>query len=135
MANEIVYQVPTLEEFEITLLEISQIASVEVNRIFELEKAKGNVENGYHIKGDSSATGSTVLHLKKRSLLFKFFNSIPENNTKFYYIFIYGNQVRIDLCNIKVGQSYELKLAAYDIVVKMLREKYSWEIYNDVKLD
>ncbi|MBK9719505.1 MAG: hypothetical protein IPO85_18710 [Saprospiraceae bacterium] len=74
MTEENIPIIPSLEEFELTLFEISQIASAEVNRIFDLKKTKGNIENGYHIKGDSSATGSAVLYLKKRRLLFKFFN-------------------------------------------------------------
>ena len=135
MTEENIPIVPSLEEFELTLLEISQIASAEVNRIFDIEKANGNIENGYHIKGDSSATGSAVLYLKKRSLLYKFFNSIPYTVDRFYFISIYDSQVSIVLRNIKVGQSYNLKQAAYEIVVDLLRIKYNWEIYNDVTLD
>lgn len=134
MTEENIPIIPSLEEFELTLFEISKIASAKVNRIFDIEKAKGNIENGYRIKGDSSATGSAVLYLKKRSLLYKFFNSIPYTVDRFYFIFIYDSQVSIVLRNIKVGQSYNLKQAAYEIVVDLLRIKYNWEIYNDVKI-
>lgn len=135
MTEENIPIIPSLEEFELTLSEISQIASAEVNRIFDIENDKGNIENGYHIKGDSSATGSAVLYLKKRSLLYKFFNSIPYTVDRFYFISIYDSQVSIVLRNINVGQSYNLKQAAYEIVIDLLRIKYNWEIYNDVKLD
>ena len=135
MIEENIPMVPSLEDFELTLFEISQIASAEVNRIFDIENAKGKIENGYHIKGDSSATGSAVLHLKKRSLLYKFFNSIPYTVDRFYFISIYDSQVSIVLRNIKVGQSYNLKQAAYEIVVDLLIKKYNWEIYNDVNLN
>lgn len=135
MTEEINPIVPTLQEFEFTLFEISQLASAEVNRIFEMENAKGNVENGYHIKGDSCAHGSTVLYLKKRSLLFKFFNSIPYTVDGFYFISIYDSQVRISLRNINYGQSYDLMRAAYEIVVDQLKKKYNWEIYCNVDLN
>lgn len=135
MTKEIIPNVPSLEEFEFSLFEISQIASAEVNRIFEMEKARGNVENGYHIKGDSCAHGSTVLYLKKRSPLFKFFNSIPYTVDGFYFISIHDSQVSISLRNINYGQSYDLMRAAYEIVVDQLKKKYNWEIYCNVDLN
>jgi hypothetical protein len=53
----------------------------------------------------------------------------------FYFVFVNGQRVSIDIRNLNSSQSYTLNRAAYELIVKRLREIYSWGIYNDVAIN
>jgi hypothetical protein len=134
MSKEKIPIIPSLAGFEKILFDISVIAKEEVLRLHNVEKEKRSLSNDCLMQ-DSSSIGSTVMHLNKKSALFKFLSNINYNPEQFYFISIYDNKVSIVLRNMGEGQSYIPKKAAYDIIVKELIEKYNWDIYNDVRVD
>lgn len=126
--------VPTLVEFEKKLYEISLGAAAIVEHLMDEARSRGTLrsEKDY---GDSAAKGSTVMYPDRRKPLYKFLNSIPYDPQKFYIVSVYDRDVQISLRNLNTGQFYTLKRAAYEYVVKKLREVYGWEIYCNVDLD
>lgn len=126
--------VPNLTEFERGLLQISQEAAEVVAGIYSEAKEKGYVSKDGQMNG-VSGIGSCIMYLDRRKPLYKFFAAINYDPNKFYFITIYGNQVRIDFRNLNNGQSYVLSKAAYDVITNRLRETYGWEIYNNVNID
>jgi hypothetical protein len=126
--------IPTLEEFEKALYEISNDANLVVKQLYEEERKKGNVdETGWLI--DECGSGSSVLYLKKRSPLYKWLNSIPYNPDKFYFILVFDDEIHIALRNLSTNQSFMLHDAAYQIVTDRLKEKFGWEIYKRVRVN
>jgi len=127
-------KIPTLIEFQAVLYEISQEVAVEVTRVYNEDKKKDNFFGTGKVIV-SSSVGSTVMYLDKRKPLFKFLNSIEYDPLSFYFVFIYDSKVSITLRNINTGQYYTLNKLAYDMVVEKLKDRFGWEIYNDVRID
>jgi hypothetical protein len=126
--------VPSLKEFEDFLFEVSQEGKQEVFRLFEQERLAGRLAPDGTL-GSACGRGSAIMILKKRSPLYKFFKEMMVHPDHFYSVYISGNTVSLSIFNMTDNVSYLPMYAAYGIVVKRLKEKYNWQIYNTVDLD
>lgn len=126
--------VPSLYEFEEALFFISREANARVMDIYNKEKAAGNITPD-GLVNDACCIGSTIMYLDRRKPLYKFLSSIPEDPQKFYFVMDHGKSVSISLRDLYFGQSYTLRSAAYQVVADRLKEKFDWEIFNNVNID
>ncbi len=126
--------IPTLEEFDRALHDISQEVHQVASAIYNKAKEEGKIALNGDLN-DACSIGSTIMYLDMRKKLYKFFSSIQGNSGKGYVIFVHDNQVSIALEKVSGSQSYEIRNAGYEMLAQRLKQKFGWEIYCDVRID